>query len=189
MLQNVLNKLGQVSRWPVLWVLLGMYCVFGFWLMPMLAHSDGVPANATPPLDLAFSYSVETAFAHVQSLQESGRQLSAFMHLTLDVAYPIVYSLLFAVILTMSTRYVTADGPWAQRVKYLPLLPFVILVFDLLENICIAFLMWSWPQPSSTLAHMGSLATSAKWSLVALVLSLVLVFLVSALFRRLKTSR
>ncbi len=185
MFEFILSRVQRISTWPVFWLFLVMYLVFAFALMPLLATSSDIPAGTTAPLDLLFSYPPEVAFAHVQSLGEAGRNLSAVMHLTLDVAYPIVYSLLFAVILCMTLRYLAAGTAWAARTKWLPLLPFVILDFDLLENFGISYLMMAWPQQPETIAKLTSFATSGKWSLVVLVLSLVLLLSLLALFKRL----
>lgn len=187
MFDTILAVLSRISRWSVLWLLLAVYLVFVVLLMPMLGTLPGIPKDATPPLDLLFAYSPQTAFAHVESLGEAGRKLSIWMHLTLDVAYPIVYSILMAVILTMTLRYVMGSEVWRQRTRYLPLVPFAILDFDLLENFGISYLMLAWPQQPQTIAKLTSFATSAKWSFVIIVLSLILGLLILALIKRVQT--
>jgi len=185
MLSFLLCGVRRIAHWPALLVLLTMYAVFAGLLMRLLVKLPGAPVDATPPLDLAFSYSVDTVFAHGESLGAAGRELSAWVHLTLDIGYPIVYSLLFAVIMVMALRYLALSEVWQRRTKYLPLLPFLLMGFDFLENFGISYLMLAWPNLPKLMVQLTSFATSAKWSLVGLVLSLVLGLLVLALVKRL----
>ena len=56
------------------------------------------------PLDLLFSYSPETAYEHLRSFGEQGRAAYAQMSLTADTAYPIIYTAVFMVLITLLAR-------------------------------------------------------------------------------------
>jgi len=54
------------------------------------------------------------------------------------------------------------------------MLPFVILVFDLLENFGIVAMLLNYPERLERLATATSLATSLKWIFVGFVIALTL---------------
>jgi hypothetical protein len=126
-------------------------------------------------LDGLFWYPPVEVFRRINAYQESGRALYLVSIWTADLLYPLIYALLFACILTIVLRSAfTADSP-LQRMQ---LLPFMILLFDYLENISISFMLVLYPSQPIFLASLASAFTSLKWcfavfSLIALVTGLV----------------
>jgi hypothetical protein len=99
--------------------------------------------------------------------------------LTLDIIYPIVYAMLFAIILTMIYRKLI-NGP----VMYLNLIPFIALLFDYLENVTIVLMLTHYPEQSIAMATLCELFKLIKWLVFILILFLIIYGLIKLLFRR-----
>ena len=152
-------------------VLLVAYLIFVALLMPGLASS----AAGSGPLDLLFSYSPAEAFARVESYGAAGRRAYAIGSLTLDTAYPLIYTALFMVIIMQLTR-----GPESAphpREK-LALIPLATLIFDLGENLSIVAMLSAYPQTHQWVAKLASLFTSLKWVSAGITIALIIVLLV-----------
>ncbi len=120
------------------------------------------------PLDLMFHYSPDQAYNLIESYGPIIRHSYAINALTLDVIYPLTYSLMLAVWLSMLLK-------GQSRLNCVILtLPFFILLFDLLENSGIVVMLANYPQRLDSIARLTSMATSIKWSFAAAVILLTL---------------
>lgn len=112
-------------------------------------------------------YSPGEAHAFLTAIGEGGRQLYAITEVTLDVLFPVIYVSLLAVLLI--NLY---DDRNARRWVLVPLLAGVA---DLVENVLLAILAWSYQTDQvSSLANVAVVFTLAKCLL--LLLTLVLIF-------------
>lgn len=155
--------------------LLIIYGVFAAIIMPSsAAQMDENAVAASGPLDLLFSYSPQTAFAHIESYGEQGRAAYIKFSLIVDTAYPIVYTLLFIVII-----YLLAVRLWPKRPKLhrLALVPIAAFIFDLCENQSIVAMLKSYPKAPENIAKIGSIFTSLKWISVGASFTVILVLL------------
>jgi len=162
----------RISRPVVLIGLIALYLLFVLLLFPVLG-GEGMAA----PLDLMFSYSPEQAYAKIESYGPEVRHSYAISAMTLDVAYPLTYSLMFSVWLSLLLK---------GRIGLacvLCMLPFVVLVFDLLENAGIVIMLLLFPEQLEILAIATSLATSLKWIFAVTVIFLTLALSLNMLFR------
>ena len=155
--------LNRISRPPVLVVLIVLYLVFVLLLFPALGGGSGAV-----PLDLMFSYSPGQAYSMIDAYGPQVRHSYAISAMTLDVAYPLTYSLLFSVWLTLLLK---SNSRVACTIR---MLPFVILIFDLLENSGIVMMLVSYPQRMDALTTVTSLFTSFKWVTAGTVILLTL---------------
>ena len=125
------------------------------------------------PIDLLFGYNPARINEMVAAYGQDGRAVYASGELTIDIAYPIIYTFLFCLILSLLFR---------KRVyahfRLVNVLPVGILVFDLLENVCIVYLLKNYPAASSGVASICSVFTNLKWVVSFVVLGLVVYGLV-----------
>jgi len=142
---------------------MAVYLVFPLFLFP---HAAG--GSNSMPLDLMFAYSPEQAYAQLASFGEQGRVNYARTTVAVDLAYPVVYTLLFAVWLCLLLRGRN------RYCSYLSMLPFAIFVFDIIENAGILLLLANYPREIYWLALATSVATTIKWLIVAPVVLLTL---------------
>lgn len=162
----------RLSRPSVLMTLIGLYLVFVLVMFPAFG-GDGEVA----PLDLMFSYSPDQAYQQIESYGAEVRHSYAITALTLDVAYPLTYSLMFSVWLSLLLK---SQSRAACAIR---MLPFAVLLFDLLENSGIVMMLLMFPERLDLLAWATSLATSLKWVSAGTVILLTLVLSLAALLR------
>jgi len=165
----------SISRPLVLLGLVVLYLVFILVLFPAV----GGELNAAP-LDLMFSYTPDQAYARIESYGPQLRYSYAISAMTLDVAYPLVYSVMFSVWLTLMLK---SGGRLACAIR---MLPFVILLLDLMENTGIVIMLQNYPDRLDRLASITSLATSFKWIMAWSVIGLTLILSINWLIQRIR---
>jgi hypothetical protein len=138
-----------------------LWAVMFFGPLAHLAHLAGGAA----PFDIRpAGYSDAEARAFLDAIGEAGRRYYASPELLLDMFYPPLY----AVSRGLALWWLTVPGrgratPWPLRLRYaLIAVPLFMAGLDVLENCCIAAMLWSWPDLSPALVHVSSLATRAK---------------------------
>uniref|UniRef100_A0A7C3E2V8 Uncharacterized protein n=1 Tax=Gracilinema caldarium TaxID=215591 RepID=A0A7C3E2V8_9SPIR len=121
----------------------------------------GIPCRA---LDTLFTYTPDQAKTVLACF---GPLLGKYRlaELTLDLVYPVVYSLFFSMALTALVR---DSSRLLNLLQYLLLFPLLAWFFDLLENASISVLIAQYPDFSPLVAQMASLSTSLKWICVGL---------------------
>lgn len=135
---------------------------FNLTILPRVMQTlDGL-SGGRRPLDLLFHYTPEQAAAVMAAFTKQGRNLYCLFALTGDLLYPFCYSCLLALLITATLRRANVRG----RATLLNTVPLGALVFDLLENLCLAVMAWRFPWWSDTLARLAALCTSLKWIFV-----------------------
>ncbi len=169
-MQTLEGFLQRAARGPVL-LALALASLFWMSLLTQVGRQPGQPAATA--LDLRWGYTTAEVEQALSPLSPAQRDQAARAHLTLDVAYPLTYGLLFALLLARL---------WPQRRWWL-LAPATVLA-DLTENALLAALYWGYPQRLAWVSW-ASLATRLKWTLVGLVFLLLMVGSLREAFRRL----
>lgn len=126
-------------------------------------------------LDSQFGYSKMDVGNLLDLIGEKGRRLYAITELSLDLAFPFVYGLLFA---TLVVRLFSHRSSWVL------LFPLAAMTFDLLENATVALMASTYADKVPEYAGATSLFTSTKLILLLLSLLLVAVGAIRGLFRR-----
>jgi len=176
-----MRLISKFSNRYTLLILATIYGIFAGYIMPKSIES----AQGDGPLDLLFSYAPETAFAHVESYGEMGRAAYIKFSLIADTAYPVIYTLLFMVIISLLA---TKLWPARKGLQRLALVPLLALVFDLCENQNIVSMLKSWPETNEKTAQMASLFTSLKWTSIGVSFAVILVLLCLWILRAVRKS-
>lgn len=161
--------LHAISSPRLLAILIAAYLLVLLVLFPAFAIDTDVL-----PLDLRFTYDAGIVHALFDALGSAGRRQYLIGAMTLDVLYPIVYSLTFAVWLALLLN------PGRRVACVIMLSPFGVLGADLLENASIVVLLNQYPDVSSSLILVASTLTSLKWSIAALVIGALTVLTLRA---------
>jgi len=173
--------LNRHSNWKSLVAFLAMTMLFnGYILKTAESKIMSLAGKSVGIIDLTFGFDPQRTLQMVQDYGDSARAYYARTEVTTDVAYPIIYTLLFGIILSLLYRN-TSYG-WLNTV------PFACLVFDLLENVNIVILLTSFPQQSTTVAILCETFKLLKWLSFAVVILIVLFGLGARLTGRLKAS-
>lgn len=120
-------------------------------------------------LDTQFFYSAEDAYDIIGNYSEAMRHAFMIGELTLDLVFPWIYTLLFAFLFAVLFK-------GAKIVLF----PFLMLIFDYLENAAILFLLIRYPQEYSGMAAMAAVFSAIKW----ILLPMILLLLLAGIFRK-----
>lgn len=134
--------------------------------------------QAVGPIDLLVGYDPLRIQQMVEAYGPEGRAVYAQGELTTDIAYPFIYTFLFCVILTLLFRHRKYNS-----FRLVNVLPVGILVFDLLENCCIVYLLKTFPNSPYVVSSLCSVLTNLKWIVTMIVLGLVVYGLVKLAIR------
>ena len=142
-----------------------IYLVFGAYIMPQgLQQIQQINGKPVKVLDLQFSYTPEDARNFIGQYNEAGRNFAANFELIADGLYPVAYTFLFLIIMGWVFKSLSVYG---VRVRYIHLMPFLVMLVDYGENTCIITMLKTFPDFSNNVAWLSSLFTSLKWSLLA----------------------
>lgn len=125
---------------------------------------NAAAGKSVGPIDLLVGYDPAKISQLVDAYGPEGRSIYAQGELTADLVYPLVYTALFCIILSLLFRN-RSYRPFQNA----NLLPFGIWLFDLLENMCIVSLLKSYPDSSAFVTSLCSILTNLKWAMTALV--------------------
>ena len=182
----MLNVISQkfhawTTGWRVLFLFLLDVLMMGY-IMPVASAILALAANnSVLPLDLLFFYTPAEAFAMLEKYGAAGRALYMKIELTVDLLYPIIYTLFFG--LLISWLFQRAFSPDNKMQKW-NAAPVGAWFFDLLENIAIVSLLAIYPSQPAALAWLTMLLGLIKWAFAFLSIGLVLVGLIGAVRNR-----
>jgi hypothetical protein len=153
------------SGWLVVVLLAGNGALWAVMFFGTLAHLQALAGGAAPFDIRPLGYSYEEARSFLAATGEQGRAYYLSRQLILDTVYPPFYAVSRALALwwlTMPGRLY--DGAILQRWRWtLVAIPVVMASFDGVENVCIAEMLWTWPDLSPGLVQVSSLATRLKF--------------------------
>ena len=170
--QKVQYALARYARWQVILGLFILLALFMGVLLPGVKSRIG-PGNSAP-IDLTFFPSPQTIFSMLAAFDAPGRAFYRLHELTLDIIYPITYTLFFSLLITF---LLNSASKRKSPLQLLNLIPFGTLIFDLLENAGIVTLLTLYPSQPSGLAWFVSISNGIKWLFAgAMILAMLISF-------------
>lgn len=131
-------------------------------LLPLASARLSILSGGVGPLESRFSYTSVQAYSALEAYGPAGREFDLGSELTLELLYPIVYSLFFS----LATLYfLQRAAPGREALARLALLPFAALLADYLAHAGLILLLLIYPAQLPLLATATGLLTTAKWSL------------------------
>ena len=144
------------SRWALLFSLIVMVaCGLGFSELQMRLGADIIDV-------LRGGYDADMVQERFLIYGEAGRALYARAALSLDMIFPLAYSTFFACLIVI--------GAVSSGARYLVIVPIVVALLDLGENISIYLLLTNFPDITDAQIARASTLTVAKWWMVVLML-------------------
>jgi len=181
MLAKPSDLLRKYAKGWIIIILFLLDAAFMGFILPLASALMKGDAAGPGPIDLQFLYTPAKAYAMVASYGEYGRAVYRTTELTLDIIYPIVYTLFFSLLVTWLFR---KGFPANSRMQRLNLVPFGAWFFDLLENLGIVTMLSIFPSTPAPLAWAAALFTFVKWLFAGASLILVVVGLVRLVTQR-----
>ena len=124
--------------------------------------------------DIMVIYSPEQLYQFLSQIQEGGRDAFQGMHLTVDLSFPIIYSLLFFFVMQWQSSIL------GKQKSFLPLVSFLSGGFDLAENFTLFFITSQFPQFLPNLSMLAQGFTLIKYALIiACIILMLILFLKS----------
>jgi hypothetical protein len=174
----------MLTRWATrrnVLLLVALQLIMNAALLPLSAARLSILSGGVGPLDSRFGYTAAQAYAALNAYGPAGREFDLRSEVTLNLVYPIIYSLFFS----LATLYfLQRAAPARAALARLALLPFAALVADYLENAGLALLLVTFPAQLPAVAAATGLLTTAKWILQGASLVLLGLSAVGALARR-----
>lgn len=162
--------LDRMANWKLLLVIFAVYVVFPSYLFKNAeTKMNALSGKTLGVIDLTIGFTPERTLQMVEAYGPEARAYYASVETTIDVVYPLVYSVLFGIILSLLYR----RKPY-KPFAFVNLLPFVVLFFDYLENLTIVHLLNSYPEQSMSVATLCELFKLLKWLSFFVVILLVI---------------
>lgn len=165
------------------WVVFVLFLLDGLFMGLILPGSEALlqsDSDGVGPLDLFFFYTPEQAYAVVAAHGNAGRVFYRNFELTIDILYPIVYTLFLSLFISWLFQRGFAAGSKVQRLN---LMPFGAWFFDLLENLGIVAMLSVYPAQPVLLAWVTAVFTIVKWMFAGASVVLMTFGMVKALQR------
>lgn len=158
----------SIANWKTLLFFLALEMLFNSYILPNAAKEiNSLCNNQSPgPIDLTFGFNPEKSLSMISQYSEAAKKVYARTEMTKDVLYPIVYTFLFAIILSLLFK----NTPLAL----VNVLPMISGIFDLLENSMIVSLLYSYPNNSHGQAVLLEIFKLLKWISTGFVIFLIL---------------
>lgn len=176
MLNGISKKFHAWAKGWLVIVLMLLDMFFMGFVMPLIGGLMKSGTGLEQPLDLMFFSSPEKTFAMIERYGEFGRPFYRNVELTVDIIYPIIYTLAFGLLISwLFQRGFKSDS----KMQKLNVFPVGAWFFDLLENLGIVTMLSMWPSQPSVLAWLTTVITMIKWvfaggSMVLIVVGLVM---------------
>ena len=170
------------SGWVTLLGLL-IFVVFSITVLPSQSAQADRSTGQTGIPDLSFYYSVEQLYEMAEGYGAEGRSAYIRARFTFDLIWPLVYGFFLVTSMSWLAGRVLSEG---SRWEMANLLPFAGVLFDYLENISTSLVMLRYPQDTWLAANLAGFFTALKWVSIGASFVFLVIFLVWAIWKRLK---
>ena len=171
----------RYASWRTLGLAFIAYVLFPALFLPKAEQDiNDAAGRAVGIIDLGFGFDLAKMQQQVADYGEAGRAYYRRTEMTIDVLYPLAYATFFSLILSLLMRGL----PLSAGLLRWNVLPFVMLGFDYLENICIVAMLSAYPDWSDTTALLCAIFRFVKWMLFAAMAVLILFLIGKRLLRR-----
>lgn len=172
------------SGWVVLSALL-IFILFAIFILPGFSEESARYANGMDTPDTTLFYGGADLYSMAEAYGEEGRQAFIDMRWTLDLAFPVIYTLFLVTCASwLLRRVIPVDSKW----RLLNLVPLAAFILDLLENSATSLVMVRFPQRCLFGQVLAPIFSPLKWLAVASSFLLILLAVLLYLTRSLKNS-
>ncbi|MBV6395459.1 MAG: hypothetical protein HFACDABA_01035 [Anaerolineales bacterium] len=171
---------GKFHAWATGWrviVFVLLDLLFMAFIMPVTGALMKSGTGLEQPLDLMMFSTPEKIFAMIERYGDTTRMFYRNVELTLDILYPIIYTIAFGLLISWLFQRGFKAGHRLQRWNVVPVFAWF---FDLLENIAIVTLVSVWPLQPVALAWVMIAFMTIKWFFAFLSFGLIFLGLIRA---------
>ena len=159
----------RLASWRSLVVVTVLYLAFPIYFLKNAEERiNALSGKKVSIIDLTMDYDTERTRQYLADYTPEARAYYAQVEATVDVAYPLVYAFLFAIILALLFRTRRFGVP-----AWVVLVPFAALLFDYTENLFIYQLLTQYPDFSEGLLIGCEVAKALKWGGILVIIGLI----------------
>ena len=186
-----MNTIKQFSTWLYsvsnVWVALAGFIIFLLFTATVLPaqaeEADKTHGDVGSP-DMSFFYTPEKLYEMAEAYGEQGRANYIRVRFTFDLIWPLIYTLFLSTSISFSFgRILRPESRW----RWLNLAPLFGMIFDYLENITTALVMYRFPTSTDILAFLAPIMTVTKWIFVTGSFILLLVGILVLIWQFVRT--
>ena len=172
------------SSWIII-ILLGLtFLFFMMFLFPSFqSEVNDIAGKEVKSLDARLTYTKSDVLQLFETVESEGRGKMEFISGVIDMVYPLIYGILFFLLITKLTNSFSSNK-W-KTIRFFPLIG---MLFDYVENFSVLNMLSSYPSISETLVLISSSATSLKWLFINISLLLIIILAIMKIFKRIKTT-
>lgn len=182
-MKKISDAMYRVNRSWLALIALTIFVLFTAFVLPDQARRAEENTGQETSPDTSFFYSSAELYRLAEAYGETGRAAYIRARLTFDIIWPLVYT--FFLLTTISWLYdraLPAGSIWRMA----NLIPWLALLFDLLENFSTSLVMYRYPEPTPVAAGLAPWFTALKWVFVAGSFGLLLLGVLGVLWQRLR---
>lgn len=138
-------------------------------IFPLMSSLIEDPAGELEKIDTKLYYTSAELYEILDAYGDQNRRVYALSHLTADVLFPLVYAFFFGLLIAYIFQRAFSKDSWVQRLN---LVPFLLLIFDLIENVSVVILLLAYPTQLEGLARFAGIITNLKWILAGITVVL-----------------
>jgi hypothetical protein len=160
MLNTISARFYQLTKGWLIFILLLLDGFFSGFLLPMIQRLLQGGQGGIEPIDLQFFYTPDWAYGMMERYGAYNRLFYRNVELTVDIIYPIVYTLFFGLLISwLFQRGVSPES----NIRRLNVMPVGAWFFDLLENLGIVTMLTFYPFRLEAVAWLTIAFTMIKW--------------------------
>jgi hypothetical protein len=180
-MKNVILFLDRISSLKSFIILLLIYIVFpAYFFKNAETKINQLSGESVGIIDITITYNPERTQQMLTKYTAEARAYYASVEATIDVVYPLVYAFLLAVVLVLIFRKNQFGLP-----RWIIVLPFVVQLFDYLENFFIYSLLTQYPTIENANLIFCEIFKLLKWS----VLGITMLIIVYGVIRNLQKNK
>ncbi len=142
---------------------LGLFVFFVVWVLPRQAQGIEQERAGMDSPDGSLFYTAEDLYHMAEDYGPQGRADYIRERFTFDLIWPAVYMLFLSTSISWILRRTFPSGVWTRPLNLIPLLGGL---FDYLENLAAAVVMWRFPMRMDAIAWLASFFTPVKWVMI-----------------------
>ena len=156
-----------------------IFVVFTAVVLPMQSKQAASTSGDAGSPDTSFFYNADGLYEMAETYGEAGRSAYIRARFTFDIIWPLVYTLFLTTTISWAFGRAFMPGTVWRRLNLAPLLG---ALFDYLENISAALVMYRYPLQTPVVDSLASVFTMLKWIFISGSFILLLIGIVMALW-------
>jgi hypothetical protein len=168
----------QMSRWGYrhasiknILIITILFLTFSHFIIPRMARQI-TPSGDPQLLDVQFGYTPDQAYSTLAAIESQGRTIYLIMLAVVDGIYAFIYGML---LILCASFFLNKSLSQDSILRLLNIIAVDAIIFDLLENVSLIYLLLHFPHRADGVARLASLFGMIKWIMITLSIGVVVI--------------